>query len=133
MQQTAQKIEEMTTAECLQREFMGKDCPSGSSEFLMPSFEKDQDDGTQPAVKRAKTTDTSNPFCQLQNLGVLQDCKTLPFVIALSAILIELCDEKDPQVLCNVLEIANQIRALKKGIPPIPLLPLIYPVLTPRC
>lgn len=116
MHQTAKKIEEMTTAECLQRELMAKDTPSGSNEFLMPTFEKEQDDDSQPATKRAKTTtDTSNPFCHLQNLGVLQDCKTLPFVIALSALLIELCDEKDPQVLCNVLEIANQIKALKKG------------------
>lgn len=64
-----------------------------------------------PAMKRAKTN--VNPLCQLQNLEILQDCKNLPFVMALSSILIEICDEKDPKMLTNILEIANQVRKLK--------------------
>lgn len=95
----------------------GNDCASGSSEVISHHLEKPPDledaRAVLPAMKRAKID--ANPLCQLQNLGILQDCKTLPFVIALSAILIELCDEKDPQMLCNVLEIANQIRELKKS------------------
>lgn len=120
MQQSAQKIEEMTTGECLKRKDLGADdCPSGSSEVISHHVEKqpnlEEGRTALPPLKRVKTD--VNPLCQLQNLGILQDCKTLPFVIALSAILIELCDEKDPQMLCNILEIANQIRALKKSTP----------------
>eukprot|EP00210_Caulerpa_lentillifera_P003796 g3626.t1 len=117
MQQSAREIEEMTTNECLKRKELAaavKDCPSGSSEVISHNVEKEQEDTLiHPISKKARTN--TNPYCQLQNLGVLQDCKTLPFVIALSAILIELCDEKDPQMLCNILEIATRIRALKKG------------------
>eukprot|EP00210_Caulerpa_lentillifera_P008987 g8578.t1 len=117
MQKSAKEIEEMTTNECLKRKELAaavEDCPSGSTEVISHNVQKEQD-GTliHPVSKKAKT-DTS-PYSQLQNLGVLQDCTTLPFVIALSTILIELCDEKDPPMLCNILEIAIRIRALNKG------------------
>lgn len=71
---------------------------------------------TVPNAKRPRTN--NNPadiYQQFSNLTILQNCKALPFVIALAAILMELCDENDPQMLCNVLEIANQILKLKKG------------------
>ena len=68
-----------------------------------------------PPQKRQRVSASCDVYQQFSNLTILQNCKALPFVIALAAILMELCDENDPQMLCNVLEIANQILKMKKG------------------
>lgn len=52
----------------------------------------------------------------IPNLSVLQNCKSLPYVIALAALLIELCEQDDPQMLCRVIAIANELLQTKKGI-----------------
>ena len=70
-------------------------------------------------AKRARTaTTTPTPhdlYSQIPNLSVLQNCRSLPYVIALAALLVELCEDDDPDTLCKVLGIANDLLVQKKS------------------
>jgi len=96
------------------------DADSNKSEDQLHCFQSNAARGSpsryaaSPTSKRLRTNAPCDIYQQFSNLTILQNCKALPFVIALAAILMELCDENDPQMLCNVLEIANQVLKLKK-------------------
>ena len=89
--------------------------PSGRSNVVSHVHEESH------GAKRARTTTTTTSttphdlYSQIPNLSVLQNCRSLPYVIALAALLVELCEDDDPDTLCKVLGIANDLLVQKKS------------------
>jgi len=65
--------------------------------------------------KRVRHNPLPEIYPSIPNLSALQNCRSLPYVIALAALLIELCEQDDPQMLCRVITIANELLQTKKN------------------
>jgi len=91
--------------------------PSGGGFTVAPSLISDE---TQVS-KRLRPNPPNEMYQQEQHypqmpaLSALNNCRSLPYVIALAALLVELCEPDDPDMLCKVISIANDMLKAKKG------------------
>lgn len=77
---------------------------------LRPLMESSDDTGYAKRVK----LNPQEMFPQIPNLDALQSSKFLPFIIALAALLVELCESDEPPMLCQLIDIAQQVLQQKK-------------------